>query len=178
MNFSDCIDHSSGVVEYSPNGYLVAIAKGFDVNVYETGTLRPINRFVFNDVIESVDWSSDSSLILVGIPKRGAAHARNVYEAEWQCKIDEGLAGMLHCRWAPTGRHVLTVSDCKLRLTVWSLTDKSVQYIPSPKHEDKGIDFSPNNKLMAVVQKPTPDMIEALGSQSDTIGIYETRSIG
>ena len=33
MNFSDCIDHSSGVIEYSPNGNLVAIAKGFDINV-------------------------------------------------------------------------------------------------------------------------------------------------
>ena len=83
MNFSDCIDHSSGVVEYSPNGHLVAIAKGFDVNIYETGTLRPISQFVFNDVIEQLTWAPDSTLILVGVPKRGAAFARNVYEPEW-----------------------------------------------------------------------------------------------
>ena len=178
MNFSDCIDHSSGVLEYSPNGNLVAIAKGFDINVFETTTLRPINRFVFNDVIEQLNWASDSTLILVGIPKRGMAFARNVFEPDWNCKIDEGLAGMLHCRWAPTGRLVLTVSECKLRLTVWSLTDKSIQYIPSPKHEDRGVDFSPDNKLMAVVQKPTPEMIEALGSQGDALCIYGIRSIG
>ena len=175
MNFSDCIDHSSGVIEYSPNGSLVAIAKGFEINVYETTTLRPVNKFVFNDVISSLDWASDSTLILVGIEKRGCAFARNVFDADWNCKIDEGLSGMINCRWTPAGRHILTVNDCKLRLTVWSLTDKSVQYIQSPKYEDKGIDFSPDNKLMALLQRPNPSMIETLGSQGDTIGIYETR---
>ena len=33
MNFSDSIEHTDGVVEYSPNGHLVAIARAFDVIV-------------------------------------------------------------------------------------------------------------------------------------------------
>ena len=101
MNFSDCIDHSGGIIEYSPDGNLVAIARSFDVNVsqhftllitfwkvYYTATLRPVNRFEFNDVISQIEWASDSTLILVGIEKRGTAYARNVFESEWGCKID------------------------------------------------------------------------------------------
>jgi hypothetical protein len=33
MNFSDVIQQSSGLVEYSPNGDLVAVAKNFEVKV-------------------------------------------------------------------------------------------------------------------------------------------------
>ena len=85
---------------------------------------------------------------------------------------------MINCRWASTDRHVLTVSDCKLRLTIWSLTDKSVQFIQYPKHADRGVDFSPDGKLMAVLQRPSIDMIDEMGSQGDMIGIYLARSVG
>jgi len=33
MNFSDSIQQSGGLVNYSPNGFYVAIAKAFDVKV-------------------------------------------------------------------------------------------------------------------------------------------------
>jgi hypothetical protein len=33
MNFSDFIAHSNGIVEYSPSGDLVAVAKQFEVKV-------------------------------------------------------------------------------------------------------------------------------------------------
>ena len=82
------------------------------------------------------------------------------------------MAGMINCRWASTDRHILTVSDCKLRLTIWSLTDKSVQFVQYPKHADRGVDFSPDGKLMAVLQRPSIDMIDEMGSQGDMIGIY------
>ena len=74
-------------------------------------------------MISQIEWSPDSNLILVGVKKRGLAIAKNVYDASWNCKVDEGLAGMTHCRWAPSGRHILTVSDFKLRLTLWNLVD-------------------------------------------------------
>ena len=75
------------------------------------------------DLISGIDWSSDSNLILIAVAKRGVAFAKNVYDASWHCKIDEGLAGLASCRWAPGGRHIVTVSDFKLRLTLWSLVD-------------------------------------------------------
>jgi hypothetical protein len=33
MNFSDCIEHTSGIVEYSHDGKFVAISRAFDVYV-------------------------------------------------------------------------------------------------------------------------------------------------
>ena len=65
---------------------------------------------------------------------------------------------MVNCIWAPTSRHVLTIQEFNIRLTVWSLTDKSVQYTQSPKlSESRGIAFSPNNKIMAVIEKNLQD---------------------
>jgi len=126
MNFSDSIPQSSGIVEYSPNGNLVAIAKAFEVKVFETANLRPLHTFSFADLVSHLEWSPDCNLILVGIAKRGMAFVKSVHDPEWNCKIDEGMAGLAYCRWAPTSRHVISVSDFKLRMTVWSLADKSV----------------------------------------------------
>ena len=33
MNFSDCIEHTGGIVEYSKDGRFVAISRAFDVYV-------------------------------------------------------------------------------------------------------------------------------------------------
>lgn len=71
------------------------------------------------------------------------------------------------------------MNEFKLRLTVWSLIDQSVQYISNPKHESSGIDFSLDGKMMAVAVKS--DIHTALPSEqfaSDTIGLYNTTSKG
>lgn len=76
------------------------------------------------------------------------------------------MAGMTHCQFAKGGNHLITVSEFKVRLTVWSLADKSVQYIKSPKFDDgRGIVFSLNNKMAAIAEK---------SSERDSIGIYDT----
>jgi len=54
------------------------------------------------------------------------AFVKSVNDPVWQAKIDEGLAGLANCFWAPTSRHVLTISQFNLRLTIWSLVDKKV----------------------------------------------------
>jgi len=52
-------------------------------------------------------------------------------------------------------------------MTVWSLEDKSVQYIPYPKHKgSQGIAFSPSGNLMALVCAPQD-------GNGETIGIYD-----
>ena len=63
---------------------------------------------------------------------------------------------------------MITVSEFKIRLSVWCLADKSVQYIKSPKFDDgRGISFSPNRKLMALTEKNLAD------GGKDSIGIYD-----
>lgn len=38
-------------------------------------------------------------------------------EADWGAMIDEGLAGLTGCLWAPDGRHILTFTDFHVRLS-------------------------------------------------------------
>ena len=51
------------------------------------------------------------------------------------------------------------------------MVDKSVQYIQGPKHSGneetaRGVRFSPNNKMMALIEKNTDD-------GKDVIGLYD-----
>ena len=167
MNFSDYFSQSGALIKYQ--GDLVAVAKNFEVSILETNTLRILNKYQFTDVVSHLEWSPDGVYILIGIQKRAQAFVKSVADAEWQCKIDEGLAGLLSCRWAPTSRHVVTVSEFNLRLTVWSMVDKSVQYIQAPKHANKGLAFSPNLKIMALIEKNLED-------SRDMIGLYDLSS--
>mmetsp|Transcript_13438 Transcript_13438/g.22875 ORF Transcript_13438/g.22875 Transcript_13438/m.22875 type:complete len:424 (-) Transcript_13438:21-1292(-) len=78
---------------------------------------------------------------------------------------------MVNCFWAPTSRHILTVSQFNLRLTVWSLVDSSVQYIQSPKKcgnqpTQRGYAFSPNRKIFALIEKSLED-------GRDMVGLYD-----
>ena len=80
---------------------------------------------------------------MVVISKRNCVYVRNVYDPEWSCKIDEGIAGLLSARWTPDSRFVLTVSEFKLRMTIWDLklTKNQKQkplYIDNPKFENQG----------------------------------------
>lgn len=71
MNFSDLIPQSGGQVKYSPpTGELVAIAKNFEVKIYETNSLRPMHQYTFIDLVTRIEWSPDGSLLLVAIGKR------------------------------------------------------------------------------------------------------------
>lgn len=124
-------------------------------------------------MVSHIEWSPDGSLILVGVEKRGLAFAKSVHDPEWTCRIDEGLAGLVHCLWAPTSRHILTVSEFRLRLTVWSVIDQSAQYISCPKQDSTGIDFSTDGKLMAVAIKgdsATASLTDK--AVSDVIGLF------
>ena len=98
-----------------------------------------------------LEWSPDGSLLLIEVKKRQCAFVKSLHDADFHCKIDEGLAGLSSARWGPNSASVLTVSDFKVRLTVWSLADKSVTYIRAPKHADRGLAF--NSRTMALAER-------------------------
>ena len=43
MNFSDYFQQSGALIKYQ--GDLVAVAKNFDVSIYETNTLKALNKY-------------------------------------------------------------------------------------------------------------------------------------
>jgi hypothetical protein len=113
-----------------------------------------MHNYSFIDLVTQVEWSHDGSLILVSIGKRSLVFVKSLSDPDWNCKIDEGIAGLAYARWGPNNNYVMTISDFKVRLTIWGLADKSVQYIRSPKHDDeRGIAFSPSKKLMALAER-------------------------
>jgi hypothetical protein len=85
-----------------------------------------VQKYEFVDIVSHLEWSPDGVYLLIGIAKRAQAFVRSMEEPDWNCKIDEGLAGMVNCLWAPTSRHVITISEFNVRLTVWSMIDKTV----------------------------------------------------
>ncbi|KAJ8320294.1 hypothetical protein KUTeg_001881 [Tegillarca granosa] len=98
-------------------------------------------------------WSADSQFILCGLFKRGIVQVWSLEQPDWNCKIDEGSAGLCSVCWGPDGRHILTTADFYLRVTVWSLITKSVSYIRYPKQCQKNLDFSNGGKYMALAER-------------------------
>ena len=77
----------------------------------------------------------------------------SIVQPKWTCKIDEGSAGLVACCWAPDSRHILTTADFQLRMTLWSLVNKSISYIKYPKLARGGLDFSRDGKYMALAER-------------------------
>ena len=75
-------------------------------------------------MISQLIWSPNSSFILVAIAKRNICYVRNIYDPEWHCKIDEGMSGLEYARFSPDSKHVLTVSEFKVRMTIWDIGQK------------------------------------------------------
>jgi len=161
MNFSDTL--SANNHSYQPSGDHIAVAKGFDVEVLETASLQVVTQFRFTDNVGSIQWSPDGHFLLIAIPKKNLVYVKSLDDSDWNCKIDEGVVGLSHCRWVPDSRQIITVSDFNLRLTIWSLSDQNVSYIKNPKHHEKGISFTSDGKFMALAER---------NQCKDYVGIY------
>lgn len=90
---------------------------------------------------------------------KGICEVKSRDDKDWVCKINEGLAGMSFARFSPDSRTVLTVSEfnvlsiTKVKLSIWSLVNKSTQYIQFPKYSEKGLSFSSNGYFMALRER-------------------------
>ena len=56
----------------------------------------------------------------------------SVSDPEWRGRLEGGLAGVVGVSWAGDSRHLLTMGDLGVLLTVWSLQTSSVQYVRNP----------------------------------------------
>ena len=157
--------HAGGLVKFSPSGSYIASAAGFRLILRDVDTLEIVQLFSCIDTIEGLQWSCDSEYVLCSIQKRGAAQVWSRSNKEWHCKIDEGPVGLAHARWSPDGRHVLATADFRLRITIWSLCDRSVFYIPFPKHAGKGLDFTSDGTVMALAART---------DGQDSVGLFAT----
>uniref|UniRef100_A0A7S3AL99 Anaphase-promoting complex subunit 4 WD40 domain-containing protein n=1 Tax=Haptolina ericina TaxID=156174 RepID=A0A7S3AL99_9EUKA len=156
--------HSGSHVQFSPDGRLLASAVAYRLLLRDALTLQIVQLYSCVDAIDGLEWSHDSAFVLCIISKRGVAQVWSVSDAEWHCKIDEGPVGLAHARWSPDGRHVLAAADFNLRITIWSLLDRSVYYIRYPKFSREGLDFSRDGSLMVLAERR---------EFRDTINVFE-----
>ncbi len=70
---------------------------------------------------------------------------------------------MSFARFSPDSRRVLSISEFNVRMTIWSLIDRSTCYISYPKYADKGLSFTSNGYFMALAERK---------ETKDYVGIY------
>lgn len=172
MDFGEAVPCSGKVASFSPDSKYLALVHGPVVIVREAHNFSTVvRRFSAEDAVDQLEWSSDSSLLLCAMTKRGLAQVFSVHDVDFRCRIDESVSlGLSHVLWSPDSRHVLTVSDFSVRITVWSLLDGSSLVLSSPKSMSanrKGICFSPDGKFVALLsRKDCRDSIAILTSTS------------
>ncbi|XP_028394144.1 WD repeat-containing protein WRAP73-like [Dendronephthya gigantea] len=153
MNFSDEFKQNNYLSRFSPNGLYVANCVQYRLIVRDIKTLQIVHLFTNMDAVQYMEWSPDSGYILCGMFKRGLIQVWSLDQPDWRCKIDEGLAGLEAVRWSPDSRHILSTAEFQIRITLWSLIDKSVSYFEHPKHANKGLDFTKDGLYMALAER-------------------------
>ena len=133
--------------------------------IYSTSTLLITHKFSFPNQITQISWSPDSTLILISFFKNGLCEIRSVTNPNWICSINQSQSGIIFSRWTPDSRKIIITNDFNVRLSIWSLIDKSTVYINGPKSEKKGISFSSNGYFMALAERD---------NSKDFIGVYFT----
>ncbi|KAL0217988.1 hypothetical protein RCL1_008836 [Eukaryota sp. TZLM3-RCL] len=151
LEFSDTNSHNFSV--FSPDGLMIASAYRQRLVVRKCDTLEQVIVFPCQDHIQKIEWSPDSKLVLCGCFKRSLVSVVLISDPEWKCRIHDPLASIVNAYWAPDSRHIITVADFQLRLTVWSLISRSGQYIPFPKYSNQGVAFSPDGSMLAVLRR-------------------------
>ena len=71
---------------------------------------------------------------------------------DWECKISQGAAGAAFCSWSPDARHIIVVSDFGIKLSVWSIADRTATHLNGPKNPLQGLAFSPDGTIMAMAE--------------------------
>ena len=162
LSFSNSLKYSGEAV-FSPDNNYFAISKGIEIIIYSLSTMKQIQKYTFCDFVEKIEWSEDSQLILIGLFKRNLCEIKNIKKPKWICRIDEGLAGMNYARFTPDSRHIISICHYNVKLTIWSLLDKSTYVISMPKYSTKGLSFTSNGNFMALAE---------VKDAKDIIGIY------
>ena len=136
--------------------------------IYRLSNLEIVNTYNANDSLINMEWSPDSTMILLQLKKNTIAIISIIEEyKKWECVIKEGIYGLQQAFWLADSLHIGVVSDFNIRMTIYSLSDQEILYIANPKNQTKGHCFSPNKKYIAILEKH---------DTLDCIGIYRCRS--
>jgi WD40 repeat protein len=134
MDFSSPLSTDGGVC-WSPCGQLLATCAPPRITVWAAASLQVAAVLPCQDLpaVDRILFSPDSQLLLAAGFKAGVVLVYSVGAAEWRGRVTTGAGGLMGVLWGGDSRHLLTLGDWGVLLTVWSLASKSIQYIKTPK---------------------------------------------
>ena len=165
--FSDILHYTGPSPVLDPRRKLVAVPEDHRLFVRDAESLMVVALFICPDAIEHIAWSSTGSHVMCVLYKHASVHAFSISDPEWHCNLTEGLAGIAAAYWCPDGVRLLTVAEFQVKMSVWSLVDRSCTHLVPPKHSQNGLSFSPDGSMLAVLERT---------NCKDALRIYETSS--
>lgn len=161
----------SGLVHFSPSNEYIACIDVFKLKIYlnSTSPMKLLSEHKYKDEIFLLEWSFDSTFILVALTERNVCFIQSVKNQSFSYKIEEGLFGLVNAMFVPNKTdQIITVNSFNMRLTIWSLNDKTSHFITNPKYSDsRGIAFSKHNfPLMCLAERR---------EVGEYIGIFNTK---
>lgn len=153
MSFSRVVKESPALSSFSPNGKHLAVPYTTKVTIYNAITFQEIATISNVDVVDAIEWSPDSKLLLCVLLKPKIVQVWHPEDTTWKCRISEGSLGLISACWSPDSQHILTTADFQIRTTVWSLVEKSVLYLKQAKLPLSLRSFSQSGEHLAVVER-------------------------
>ncbi|PVV04594.1 hypothetical protein BB560_000908 [Smittium megazygosporum] len=173
LTFSSLFKHTKQIGAISPNGEFIAIAIDERLTIRRFQNLKIIKIFetpyTKSPYINHISWSPNSKLVLTANFSESKVHIWTIVDdsKSYIAAFADQAQGILAVRFSPMCDSILSWSEYKLRLTIWSLSDGSQKYIQYPKHIGKGISFHPNGKFAAVLIR---------SDYKDQVALYSTVS--
>ena len=165
FEFSSSFNHSN-LCRYSPNSLYIAHNEKYRILVRDIKTCNIIHVFLSNnEQISKLEWSYDSNFIFICYYKKSQISIFSLVNPTWICKIDESIAGLNNVIWSSDSNFIITTSDHNLRLSIWSISDRSSSYIRYPK--ENCVKLSSNGNYLAAIERR---------DCKDILSIYSTTS--
>ncbi|EZA56444.1 WD repeat-containing protein [Ooceraea biroi] len=159
---------SNRLCEFSHNGAYLAIAFQTNLLIKDTKTLDTCQSYVFTDVIQYIEWSSNSEYILCANTKKAIIQVYSIHYPDWKCRLTEGSAGLQGVTWSPDSKYIITTADFNIQISMWNLEEHTVSYIQNLKTSafDK-VHFSPSgDRLAVIVTEEGKDQVEIYKTDS------------
>lgn len=170
MSFSRIVKESPALSSFSPSGKHLAVPCTTKVTIYNATTFQEITTLSNVDVVDAIEWSPDSKLLLCVLLKPKLVQVWFPEDTSWKCRISEGSLGLISACWSPDSQHILTTADFQIRTTVWSLVEKSVLYLKQAKLPLSRQSFSQSGEYLAVVErKDVKDLVSIINCNTWTL---------